>query len=389
MADRRSIRAAADEGSGLPGLQDERPTRRDMMLSMAGALGFAALAQVQVAKPPSSEDVPGLVHYTVPPDLAAKYPPIPSWKRELKQLTPNVYAYIQPGGPGIDNHAIANAGVIVRPGDLMAIDALAAPLHTKLFIAEATKATHKNFRRLVNTHPHSDHVFGNQFFDPPIEIVAQTFCRESVLRMTPQSPTWPKREGWSDGTEVRTIVPPGTTYDTRMTYYYGDHGDLQVDLIFPGPAHTFGDTMVYLPQERILFTGDVVVHYVEPAMGSGNPSNWIKVLDKIMAMDVDTIVPGHGPIGNKENLALMREYLVLITSEARKRYDAGMSPGQAAADIDLGKFDVWPQNRDRTPGNVTRLYEEFSGTLQPYPEPGAAAKATAEYNAIKKAQTNQ
>src|ERR1700683_5332998 len=172
MADRRSIRAAADEGSGLPGLQDERPTRRDMMLSMAGALGFAALAQVQVAKPPSSEDVPGLVHYTVPPDLAAKYPPIPSWKRELKQLTPNVYAYIQPGGPGIDNHAIANAGVIVRPGDLMAIDALAAPLHTKLFIAEATKATHKNFRRLVNTHPHSDHVFGNQIFDPPIESVA-------------------------------------------------------------------------------------------------------------------------------------------------------------------------------------------------------------------------
>jgi cyclase len=386
MADRRSVSASHNQASGLPGLQDNRPTRRDMMVSMAGVLGYAALAQVQGTKPPTSENVPGLVYYTVPPDLAAKYPPIPSWKRELKQLAPNVYAYIQPGGPGIDNHAIANAGVIVRSEDMMAVDALAAPLHTKLFIAEATKATGKSFRRLVNTHPHSDHVFGNQFFDSPIEIVAQTFCRESVMRMTPQTPLWPKREGWSEGTEVRKIVPPGTTYDTKMTYYYGD---LQVDLLFPGPAHTFGDTMVYLPQLKILFTGDVVVHYVEPAMGSGDPANWIKVLEKIMAMDVDTIVPGHGPIGNKENLALMHEYLTLITAEARKRYDAGMSPGKAAADIDLGKFDVWPQNRDRTPGNITRLYEQFSGTLQPFPEPGASAKATAEYNAIKKAQGNQ
>ena len=99
-------------------------------------------------------------------------------------------------------------------------------------------------------------------------------------------------------------------------------------------------------------------------------------------MDVETIVPGHGPIGGKKELAEMGEYARLLMREAKTRFDAGMSPGQAAAEIRLGKFDNWigPQ---QIVMNVVRLYHHFNGTVVPDVDREGMLKATLEYNAIK------
>ena len=96
-------------------------------------------------------------------------------------------------------------------------------------------------------------------------------------------------------------------------------------------------------------------------------TKWLEAIDRIERLDVDTIVPGHGPVGGKKELAETREYLELLKREARKRYDAGMRPGQAAADIDLGRFANWA-NSERIVVNTLRLYAEFDGTIGPgYP----------------------
>ena len=115
-----------------------------------------------------------------PPATDPRYPMPPSWKTELRQLAPHVYAYNQGGGPGVVNQGVSNAGLIEFSDHLLAIDALQGPIPAKAFIAAAQKATGgKPFARLVNTHHHGDHVLGNQFFPDATEIISQD--RKSVV----------------------------------------------------------------------------------------------------------------------------------------------------------------------------------------------------------------
>jgi glyoxylase-like metal-dependent hydrolase (beta-lactamase superfamily II) len=150
------------------------------------------------------------------------------------------------------------------------------------------------------------------------------------------------------------------------------------------PAHTYGDLVVSLPQHKIFFAGDIAFYYVAPFCQNAHPSNWINVCDQIAKMDVATIVPGHGPLGGKKELAEMQEYLVVLKREAKKRYDAKMTAGAAAADIRMGKFDNWV-GPERIVMDVARLYDEFSGTLTPDVNGPGMRKATEDYNAIKNA----
>ena len=306
------------------------------------------------------------------------FPQVPSWNTELREVAPDVYAYVQGGGPGRDNVSVSNAGMIVGDEGVMVIDTLTAPMHAKNFIAAIRKVTDKPFRHVINTHHHGDHVNGNQYF-MPAEIVAHPYCRDEVLKMVPGPALWPRREGWADGTEPRRIVPPVTTFESRMTYHYGR---TVVELIFMGPAHTYGDIVAYLPQYRILFAGDIAFYYVAPFAQNAHVTRWLETIDRIMQMDVETIVPGHGPIGGKRELAEMGEYFVVLKREARKRFDAGMSPGRAAADIGMGRFDNWI-GPERIVMDTVRLYAEFSGTLVPAVDVDGNLKATEEYNALR------
>jgi cyclase len=307
----------------------------------------------------------------------AKYPDIPSWKTELRQLAPNVYAYTQATGPGVDNASLSNAGLIVGDDRLMAIDALGPPIHAKAFIAAAKKATGKSFGRLVNTHHHRDHTNGNCFF-LPAEIVSHEFCRQAVIDQGIPEHPYDNRPQWQDGMKELKLAPPTMTFTDRMTYYYGG---TRVDLIFNGPAHTWGDVMAYLPQRKILFAADIAFFYVTPAGHNGHITRWIQAIDRIMDMDVDVIVPGHGPLGTKKELAETRAYLELLAREVKKRYSAGMRPGQAAADIDMGRFAKWT-NPERNVWNTIRLYAEFNGTLTPEMDVAATNRAMEEYNTL-------
>jgi cyclase len=304
---------------------------------------------------------------------------IPSWSTELRRLTPDIYAYTQASGPGVDNASLSNAGLIVGPETMLAIDTLGPPVHAKAFRAAATQATGKPFGRVVNTHHHRDHTNGNYLY-VPLEIVAHEYCREATIAQGIPSRPYEDRPQWQEGISELKVAPATTTIAGPVTYRYGE---LEVQLIPNAPAHTWGDLMVYLPQRRLLFAGDIAFTYVTPPAHNGHVTKWIEAIDRIMKMDVDVIVPGHGPVGSKSQLADTRAYLDLIANEARKRYAMGMSPGRAAADIDLGRFANWT-NPERTAWNMVRLYAEFNGSITPATNTQAQDQAVAEYQQARR-----
>jgi len=301
---------------------------------------------------------------------------IPSWNTEFKEVAPNVWAYIQAGGPGIPYSGISNAGILAGPTGLTAVDSLPAPLQTHAFLeAVARVLPGRRIERLIYTHHHGDHIDGAPQFPGDVEIVGTEFCRRTIEAMAPLPP-WQAREGWAVGGESHDRLAPNTVIDGPVRYVLGD---MEVALT-PVVAHTMGDLIVSIPQAKVVFLGDNGFFYVAPYAHWAFLSSWIDLCNDLLAMDVDTFVPGHGPIGGKRELAEQRDYLVLFRDEARARYDAGMSAGEAAASITtMGRFDAWRGARDRLAMNTVRAFQEFAGTLTPEMDQAAVTTAMAEY----------
>ena len=156
-------------------------------------------------------------------------------------------------------------------------------------------------------------------------------------------------------------TPPTRTFDGELSLKVGDK---RIELIEVGPAHTRGDVLVYVPEDKTIFTGDILFIDGTPLVWAGPVQNWIDACRRIESMDVETVVPGHGPITDRRGATQIAEYFEFVTEEARKRYDAGMSALDACRDIELGAYASWGES-ERIAVNVDRLYKEFAGDESP------------------------
>ncbi len=282
--------------------------------------------------------------------------PIPSWKSGLQEIAPNVFAYIHDRV----SWDICNSGFIVSDDGVMVIDAMMVASMVRPYLEEIRKVTDQPIRYVVNTHHHVDHSFGNQFY-LPTEVVSHRGCREAMIARGADveilSQRWPQyREDWAQA----HLTPASITYEDKMIVHLGDR---VIELLHPGPAHTYGDTLVYLPQEKVLFTGDVAFHYLTPLAADGHLSNWIRVSSGILKhLDVTTLMPGHGPVSGKEVVSKTLSYLRLIKRESRLHFQRGTSVEDTSRAIRLGEYADWVEP-ERVMRNVQRLYQEFHGEL--------------------------
>ncbi|MBX3222653.1 MAG: MBL fold metallo-hydrolase [Labilithrix sp.] len=267
----------------------------------------------------------------------------------------------------------SNAGLIADHEASLLVDTLFdLPLTAQMLKAmRDAEPRAKKIATVVNTHANGDHCHGNQLIEGA-EIIATHASAEEMEEVTPELLAEIMRDAREDPTDAGRFLrycfdafdfegirhtPPTRTFERELTVKVGDK---DVHLIEVGPAHTKGDMLVHVPADRVVFTGDILFIGGTPIMWAGPVQRWIDACRRIEAMDVDYVVPGHGPIVDRAGAGLVRGYLEYVRDEAKVRYDAGMSAFDAARDIPLKEYAEWTDS-ERIVVTVDRLYAELSG----------------------------
>ena len=264
----------------------------------------------------------------------------------------------------------------------MAIDASQGPIPAKAFIAASKQATGKEFGRLINTHHHGDHVNGNQFF-PHAEIWSHPYCRDEVLKAIATTPkTWtPTPRNCGRRPKSASSFRRSVTFKDDLTVLHWRHrGAVPICRHLPHLGRHDG---LLAAKRRSCLPEMLRFFWVAPYANNSYISKWIDTCDKIAGWDVDVIVPGHGPIGGKKELAEMADYFRVLGVEARKRYDTKMTRRRRRRGNPPGQ--VRQLDRSGAPhhgrGPLVRGVGRHSDAgLQR----AAVREATLEYNDIKK-----
>jgi cyclase len=288
------------------------------------------------------------------------------YTKGLHEVGDGVWAYLQPNG----GWGWSNAGLIAGDEGSLLVDTL-FDLRLTAEMLEQMRATTPAASRIatvVNTHANGDHCYGNALLKGS-EIIATARCAEEMLALPPTTMAALLRSADSLGATgefVRKIFSPFSFEDVPLALpsrtFEGqldlEVGGRRVSLLQVGPAHTDGDAVVSLPDEGIVFAGDILFHGGHPIVWSGPVANWIAACDRVLALRPNVVVPGHGPLATPAALVDLKGYFELLTREARTRFDGGMTPLEAARDIDLGPFAGWTE-AERVVANVRALYRDF------------------------------
>ncbi|MCF3961538.1 MBL fold metallo-hydrolase [Streptomyces fuscigenes] len=274
---------------------------------------------------------------------------MPAMDPYLVRVAPQAHAYVQPDG----GWCLNNAGVVSDGATTLLVDTAATERRARLLREAVVGQGLPLPRTLVNTHHHGDHTYGNGVFAPEATVVAHETCRSEQLAAGHQLHlVWPDTEYG----EV-PVVAPSVTYSERMTVHVGD---VEVRVVHPGPAHTTGDSIVHLPGQGVVFTGDLVFQGGTPFIFNGSLAGSLRALAVLRSLDAEVVVPGHGPVTDPSAFDATERYLRFVDDVAREGHAKGLGPLEAARGADLGAF-AGLQESERLVANLHRAYAELDG----------------------------
>jgi glyoxylase-like metal-dependent hydrolase (beta-lactamase superfamily II) len=282
----------------------------------------------------------------------------------LEELADGVWAYTAQGDP--------NVGAVEGPESVLCVDARATPARAREWLGALRERTDKPVELLVLTHYHAVRTLGASAFGAR-HVVAHESARrwveergaqdrESELRRFPRL--------FRGHEEVPGLTVPDLAYADRLTIMLGER---EVQLRWLGRGHTFGDTVVWLPRERVLFAGDLVESGAAPYLGDAAIRSWMgPTLDAVLALEPAWLVPGRGPAlrgaDAREAVEQTRAFL-RATWEAVagvRRRGGGLRDAAEAARAELEpRFGDWTIFEHCLPFNVARAYDEAGGVAVP------------------------
>ena len=290
------------------------------------------------------------------------------WALQFRQITGDVYVAYRP--EPLRFIVEGNVTIIINDADVVVVDGSGAPEAARQVIAYIRKLTVNPVRVLINTHGHGDHTLGNQEYVeafPGVEIIARPETRDYMtgtgyppgrgidyVRQIARSIDSRKQAGEAEIARLQNegvaendtiiallrqyyeydldlrqqayrtvqITPPTATFGNQLVLHRGDR---DIDIRYLGAGDTKGDAVVYLPQDRIVITGDMVVHPI-PYGFSRHPLEWVQTLDSLAALDFDILIPGHGEVQQgKAYLHQVRDLLLAVQTQVQRGMDEGVA----------------------------------------------------------------
>jgi cyclase len=270
----------------------------------------------------------------------------------MVKLADGVYGYEDIRAPGFTTVSLV---VVGRNGVLLA-DGQGSPEATTTLLQRIRALTPLPVKWYVVGSDHGDHTAGNTVLPKDITFIVH---RNSLAQL--------KRDSAAGAASGRVVVvpPKAMAGDEEVV----DVGGMKVHVKFLGRAHTGGDLMVHLPQQRILFMSEAYLNRVFPAMRSAYPTEWVGVVDKALAMkDVDRFIPGHGFIESapvsREELVAYRGALQAVIAEVKRLHGQGLSVEDAVKAANWGPYGDWFLASQQGPVAVRKVYEELEGKLK-------------------------
>ncbi len=301
---------------------------------------IAALAALYAFQPPSPKRTA---------DPAQRGIPLSAFPR-LVPLAEHVYGYEEIRQPGFTTVSL----IVVGSDGVLIADGQGNPAATQTMLDRIRTVTPLPIKWYVVGSDHGDHTAGNSVLPSGITYIVHPTSRAQLERDSAAAPA-----------TRRVIVPPTAMRGDQQTI---DVGTMQVEVLFLGRAHTGGDLSVYLPATRILFMSEAYLNRVFPAMRSAYPSEWIRTIDRALAMNVSRYIPGHGfieePAASREELVAFRDALRAVIAEVTRLRARGLSVDDAVKQAQWGPYASWFLADQQAPVAVRKVYAELAGTLE-------------------------
>lgn len=305
---------------------------------------------------------------------------------QLSQLAPGVFAAVC----GQRGAGIGNAGLVDLGDRTLVFDTFLTPRAAADLLAISLDLTGRQPDLVINSHYHNDHTWGNQIFVPQALILSSEGTRDLITTHGQEEYDWYREHSagrleelraqydqTADAAEKENLITwldyygglveafptlkiclPQITFAERLTIYGSSR---RADLYTFENGHTGSDTILHLPDDQILFAGDLLFVQCHPFLSEANPFELIAILERIKAMSFSTIVPGHGPAGTKEDVNVLIEYVRFCIDTAERMSAEGHTDEEAIAGLEIPeRYDQWiiPHFFQMNIGHLLKLLAE-------------------------------
>lgn len=301
----------------------------------------------------------------------------------LEGLAPGIFAAIATSRGA----AFSNMGIIDLGDQTIIFDTSETPKAAAELRQFALAQTEHRISVVINSHAHDDHWQGNQVFADEALIVSTHRTRQEMERQTADmniseiiqdlteyldelhgdlaTASDSDQEALYEKTIIRIehsiemlptlrVCLPDQTFEGNLVFHGSNRSAV---LSESSHAHTPGDCYLLLPDEKLAFIGDIGFFQSQPFMLSCDPYGWIETLKELYDLDVEKFVPGHGPVGTKNDLLLLQSYIEYLLEKVSLAIKAGKSQQEILAESLPDPFDAWTKRSQRLPANVNFLYD--------------------------------